>query len=544
MNRTIGIALVAVATLAPTGAHASDKQDFERCDGRVHPGKQDDGMRGAASTGRFSALLGAQSASVEACTRALASPRLLPTQTLRRAHLLRARAAAHLQAGATAKAVEDLDQAEAATAALASDRFFQRSMAVSVKLLRALAKAQSDDLTGAVPLAQAAMQARPYSLQVQQVAAGLLQAARPVGAASASPWLSVSRLDPSYAATALIKEAEVGNFTGVLSLRPAVTLDWPAAPVKPVGFALRDTGMQGMLSALLVSLHTAYARAATGDTAGAKRDLAELRTRLAALRAPADAAAPAAVLPALWTGIDRYVELRTRQVEARVAVAEGRAGEAVAALIASPMPRDAATVDLLKAMKTAMPAKDAALVPDAAPFEAESLAERRKSLAASVPAALIAPETPRAVVDYERARPNILGALVAGALSMGTSLLGGIDRTDGFRSTNNPDGTIKVEFIGNTPSAALVQEMTLLRAAEVAKAAGKPSFVIVDRKDFTRRLSTTQYGTEISSVPTGYKTELTIRCVDAGTDPARALDAIAIIDALGPLYYETKPVKT
>jgi len=64
---------------------------------------------------------------------------------------------------------------------------------------------------------------------------------------------------------------------------------------------------------------------------------------------------------------------------------------------------------------------------------------------------------------------------------------------------------------------------------------------VVERKDFVRQLKTMQYGTEISSVPQGFKTELTIRCVDAGVEPDRALDAVAIIDALGPLYYEEKP---
>jgi hypothetical protein len=130
--------------------------------------------------------------------------------------------------------------------------------------------------------------------------------------------------------------------------------------------------------------------------------------------------------------------------------------------------------------------------------------------------------------------------LVGGALSFGTSLLGGIDRTDGFRTKANPDGTTKVEFIGNTPSSALVQEMTLLRAAEVARAAGKPAFVIVERSDYTRRMTTSRGGVPISSVAQGFKTELTIRPVDAGVEPERALDAVTIIDTLGPLYYEEK----
>jgi len=150
---------------------------------------------------------------------------------------------------------------------------------------------------------------------------------------------------------------------------------------------------------------------------------------------------------------------------------------------------------------------------------------------------LIAPETPRAVIDYKSARPNILGAMVGGAFSMGFSLLGGIKRTDGFHSTPNSDGSIKVEFVGNTPSAPLVQEMTLLRAAEMTREAHKPAFVIIARKDYTRKLTTTLRGTVIKSVVTGFKTELTIRYVEASEQSARTIDALTVIDALGPLYY-------
>jgi hypothetical protein len=171
----------------------------------------------------------------------------------------------------------------------------------------------------------------------------------------------------------------------------------------------------------------------------------------------------------------------------------------------------------------------------------KDIAERRKKdLDSLIPALLFAPETPRSVVDYDKARPNILGALVGGALSMGFSLLGGIERTDGFRSTANADGTTTVEFIGNTPSAALVQEMTLLRAAELTKAAGMSHFVIMDRNDYSRYLQTTRNGIPISSVETGFKTELVVRFLADGNNAERSLNALNIIDALGPLYYEQK----
>lgn len=536
--------MIALGALAAAPVAAQTKQDFVACDGRVHPGKQDDGMRGPAGTsGTFGlSLFGGDV--VGACTRALGSPRLLPTQALRRAHLLRARAAAHLRAGEIAKANEDLDAAEAATSGLATDPFFRRSMGVSFMLLRAIAKAHSGDLAAAVPLARTAMNERPYALQVQEVGAAVLQAARPTGAGSASPWTALSRLAPSFAATALIEEAQAGNFAGVLALRSGAEPEWPTERVAPLALATRDEGATKLLAATMTSLHVAYARATTGDPAGAKRDLAEVRSRVAALRPEAATGALPLLTADLATGLDKYVDARARQIEARVAVAEGRPSDAIAALIAAPMPKDAATVDLLKALKLAMPAKEANLVPDVGAFAAASDLERRKALTAAVSAALIAPETPRAVVDYERSRPNVLGALIGGALSMGTSLLGGIDRLDGFRSTANPDGTIRVEFIGNSPSMTLIQEMTLLRAAEVAHAAGKPAFVVIGRKDYSRRMTMTQYGREISSVPTGYKSELTIRPMDADAAGDRGLNAMAIIDALGPLYYEKKPTPT
>jgi hypothetical protein len=521
-------------------AQASDKQDFEACDGRIHPGKQDDGMRGEVGREVYGIPLAARGDTVAACNRALASPRLLPTQTLRRAHLLRARAAAYLRSGDAAKALADLDLAETAAAGASGDRFYQRSMAVSLKLLRAIALAQKDDMIGAVPLARAAMEARPYALQIQQVGAAILQAARPVvGAPSPSPWTPAMRLEPEAAVKALVSEAEVGNFAGVLALRPSASLTWPTKPIPAFALVARSREASQLLSAMITSLHIAYARAATGDSAGARRDLADARAKVATARPrPAEGEPLSGATVSANSAIDGYIEVRARQIEARIAAAEGRYGDAISALIAAPMPRDAATIELLATLRAKMPTKDTAMLPDMAPFRTELLERRRKDLGELAAAALIAPETPRAVVDYERARPNILGALVGGAFSMGTSLLGGIKRTDGFRSTPNPDGTTKVEFIGNTPSTALVQEMTLLRAAEIARSAGKSGFVIVDRQDFSRRLTTTRYGVEISSIPTGFKTELTIRFVDAGAEGDRAFDATAIIDALGPYYYE------
>lgn len=591
------------ALLLAAPALANDKADFSDCDGRIHPGKQDDGMRGEASVSRFdNPLFGAglnpammnlvrgmvaDTGRVSACTRALASPRLLPTQVLRKAHLLRARGAAHLQGGNVDLALLDLDAADAALADRAADPFYQRSMGASLKLLRAIAFAQQEKWDQAIPLATAARDVRPYSLRLQNVAASILAAA-PVTAGSASPWGGVLRLDPEMGHRVLQDEARRGNHAAVLRLAPAVDikLDFPDPQVARPGFY---TGYPlATLNAMLSGFAVANARAATGDLAGAKRfrdalaeKTADRKAKLEAIRAatpppltPAPltpAATPAAPAPAspasmpatpaatpaqvaLATNappppaapsdpIVTMAEQRLRQLDLRIALAEARPADAKALALSGSLPMDAATAELFTALNAALPVKDRLPALDLTSSTKATEGTARLQLRSLASLALVAPETPRTVIDYSKSRPNILGALVGGALSMGTSLLGGIDRTDGFRSTPQTDGTIKVEFVGNTPSEPLVQEMTLLRAAETARAAGKWGFLIARRADYTRYMVTSQYGAEISRVPTGHKTELFIRYLDEGEDPVRGFSAIGLIDALGPLYYEDKPAK-
>ena len=538
LRNCVSAGALAAGFFTASPALAGDKQDFETCDGRVHPGRQDDGMRAQAGGVSYFPRTSTASLTIAACDRALASSRLLPTQTLRRAHLLRAQAAAYLQIQEPAKALVALALAQQVSADRANDRFYQRSMGVSIELLRSIAFAQMGDKGRAASLAHAAMAKRPYSSQVQEIGAELVNAVTESQAGVRPEWAMAMRLSPSAASSALIREADAGNFAATVALRPSVVLDWPAkAPPPGVSVLSSANGGLGLMSALVVSLQTAYAYAATGSPEKAKAELAEVRSRITALQSTQPTTGPLAPFN-VATLLNSLVENKAKQVEARVAVAEGRYSDALAMMVGAPMPKDAATVDLLTALKAAAPAKEAALVPDASGFAVDRSKRQVETVTKMVKQALIAPETPRAVVDYERSRPNILGALVGGALSMGTSLLGGINRLDGFRSVDNADGTTKVEFTGNTPSSTLVQEMTLLRAAELAHAAKKPAFVILDRKDYSRTMTMSRGGVPISSTPTGYKTEMTVRFLDSGDQSPRALNALSVIDALGPLYYE------
>lgn len=310
--------------------------------------------------------------------------------------------------------------------------------------------------------------------------------------------------------------------------------------------------MNDLAAAMIATLHGAYAHAATGDAAGARRLLLQVRSKVAIATAvpKEEAAGPKIALAGEAIaernrGFARFIDLRARKIDARIAVAEGRLAEAIALLVGTGMAPDAESGDLLAALHAAGSKLDAALIPAALASEATTAA-RTAALRPPARLVLIAPETPRAAIDYERARPNVLGALVGGVLSMGTSLLGGISRTDGFRSSvDAAKGTTTVEFLGNTPSAQVVGEMTLLRAAALARDAGKTGLVVVDRKNFTRTMRTTRGGVPISSVAAGHKTELTVRFVDRAIPPAdlvgsraRILDFATIIGMLGAAYYE------
>jgi mRNA-degrading endonuclease toxin of MazEF toxin-antitoxin module len=552
------LGLAALVLTVAGAAHAGDTEDFAGCDGLRKPKGSDDGMRGeAVINGYHSDIFGASPSqprkTIASCDIALASPKLLSGQTLRRAHLLRARAAARLELGHSAQALADLDQARALVADRAGDRFFARSMGASLDLLTALAKAGLGQTDDAARLAGQAAAARPYALQVQLAAWAVRNAAHAAPAAGVGDARHLLALEPRAATQLIMQAYRAGDFAGVRSLAPAGAI--ASHETNPDGTKRASILVRiddDYLNDLAATLAVAYADAAAGDAVGARRRLQEARDRIASTTAAmtptataattATATAPASTTVQGDAGerltkilAEQIVNPRAALVEARLALDEEGPAAALAKVVAAKLPADAAAVDLLRAIRAKAPADVKA--PDPAALAAQLTRADAPALGRIAPTLLIAPESARKVIDYQKSRPNVLAALVGGALSMGAGLLGGIPRTSGFRSTANPDGTTTVEYVGNTSSGPMVQEMTLLRAAELAREAGKPRFAIVRRHDYQRFLTTTQYGVEISRQLAGYKTELTIRFL--ADDTPAALDAVRVIDDLGPLYYES-----
>lgn len=538
-----GLAALALGIAVP--AHAGVSEDFSECDGLKKPKSSDDGMRGEATfpSYRFGGR-DAPSQTLAACNRVLESGKLLPEQTLRRAHVMRARAAAKLELGDAAGALADIDAAQEAGKAYAGDFFYDRSMGVSLDLLRALALNETGERKAALALAEAAAAKRTYALEVQR-AAGMLRAANGDNPADPTIWQGLARIDPATRGIFSQFAPQSGNLAELAASAGTPSVAMPAAPSLN---ALMTNG--GNIAPLLSewsapvrgAMTKAYALAAHGQPAAA-------RAWVEATRAALDAAGPAgnsqgeagkqapkdiATLLVEMVRAEHFKPLADL-VDARIAIAEGRLNDA-ATLLQGKQLRATPVTEEFHAAYAAARTASVLSAPDLPPLgpAAKRGPARLSGMADDL---LIRPESQRKLIDYEKSRPNILGALVGAAFSMGTTLLGGVDRTAGFRSTPNDDGSIKVEYTGNTTSGPVVQEMTLLRAAELAREAGKSHFHVVGRNDYQRYLTQTMNGVPMNRTLTGYKTELTIRLLGEGE--ADALDAVAVIDALGPVYYES-----
>lgn len=532
-------------------ALAGDSEDFAGCDGLRKPKTKDDGMRGVASQPGYGFGLSnadvQAAATVASCTRALDGGKLLPTQTLRRAHLLRARAAAKLRLGASAEALADLDQAETAIAGQRGDLFFDRSMGASLDLLRAIALVQKGDAKVALPLAERAATQRPYAIQVQMVAAMVRETARHADEAIDPRWPALVRLQPELASSLISLETAQGRYASAIAIADAAASRNPVLARDEEGadkFAALGRHGQALLIAAGASYDLAFARAAQGDIAGARAELEGARAVYRQLSGAPVYPAAAQGDPTLQAASESPAQPnslfapRERLVEAQIALAEGRVADAET-LMKEGMPAGAQANALQRAIIVAKGDKTA---PPAPAPESDPMGVRKLAIGRLADSLLIAPETPRSVIEYQKSRPNVLATLLGAAFSMGTSLLSGIPKTPGFKETEKADGSIVVEYTGSTPSAPMVQEMTLLRAAELARAANKPGFAIIARDDYTRYLATTQYGATISRTPTGHKTVMTIRLLDqTEAVKAQGFEAVAVIDRLAPLYYETKP---
>ena len=533
------LALTLLAQPAPVLAGASS--DFTRCDGLKKPKRKKDGMREGANITASTAYgtLPTFASIISACDRALSSDKLRPEQRLRRAHLLRARAAAWLEKGAIEAALSDLDAAEAELAEYRGKFHFDRSMGVSLDLIRAVALSEKGMAEKAISLAQSAAAKRPYAVQVQALAALVHLINSPTDDPLGPLWSSLERLDPDMRSFAKRHRMRRASFEETVALAGEELPDLPVIP--DFVFLIKRTNIEAMKTAAIEygnRLELAYAYAALGMNDKARASLSVVQEAFA-VKKEEDGEKGGGVSNVFIKNprqiYQKEFDLFMKLVRARIEVSEGRLQEA-ASLLDGQTPRSNRYTQEFYAAYNASALTSGDSLP-ALPELAPAVKPQAPSLNRLVRNTLMRPESADMSIRYKKSRPDVLRTLLSGAFTLGLSLTKPAQKTLGFSSTPNADGSVNVEYTGKTTLGPVVQEMTLLRAAELTREAGKSHFLITDRSDYTRFWVTRTYGRETARRLSGYKTKLTIRYFDDGVSQPMAYDAATIMDELGALYY-------
>lgn len=537
----------AIALLSSAAPVLAGKSDFENCDGLRAPSRKGSGMAPPKNGNGFASFIPGRGSNfaqirITACSAALQDPLLLPEHGLRRSYLLESRALAKLEQGDAAGALEDLDSADTAVGSLANDPMFNRSMGISLKLARAVVLQAKGDRASARKLATEAAASRPYSVSIQTLAALIAQRARDIGPGvqTASPFEALTRLNPEAVTLQFNTDIEAGRFATAAALYSRLKPAFPKSYANALQLAYLAGDARTLAQSVLLNSTAAYAFAATGKTDRAREILSDTKERLTLALATAkpQGNVPAGV-NALAEPLNNLLERWSKLTEARIAVASGKPTEAIQSLVGLSIPVHAASVELLTALRTSLPEAQRNLAPDPSGL-AEKLDIKRKEESIDVAAlrrAIPVPETDRSLTDYQQAGPAIMKVLFGAGFS-----------NDGFKSEDDQaTGITTIEYVGQTNSGPVVEEMTLLRAADLARQRGKSAMLIVERKDYSRTLTTYRSNIPISSRPAGYKTELKVRFVDPTTLPAgiapereRLLDANLVYSNLAPIYLGTK----
>ena len=550
----LGSAAQAQAIGAATqGTAAAQSQpnlgDFARCDGFGAPNEHGDGMTrqalgflgifrpepgrgdGTAHTPRFN------SAGIAACDSALEQSRLAASYHLRRASLLRARAIHRMSLDQFREAILDLNLADR-EGAQSGTRLYDRSMGVGNNLLRAYALARSGQAADAAAASRRIWAMRPYSLNVAKAAASISLLATNDWEQFRRDLEAMADIHPQIRPLLFVVMVDNGDFADAIRLRAQIRLLAPRA--RYAGFSITDLDrIHGEIFASNVQLDAieAFALAATGQAEQAQARIAAIRARLtlAATDLPnrPDGSRQPREIRDIQAAIQARLPEATREVDSIERLLRlltvARAGDPQALLReAGPerLPADAMGLHILRTLAQAAQSERAQLAQAVEAFATQTRNARTplplslSDLYQAMPGA----ETEARIPRYGSAR-NILGE----------------NTGNGFLVTN--DGpVITVNYGGLEATAAVVEEMALLKAADLARQGGYTRLAILSRRTTQRTLVT--YGMYAGGPsPEGFAAEITFVPFNAGASPedyrafeGRSLDAARVIADLAPIY--------
>jgi hypothetical protein len=545
MKHLRGILFLGLCLAVPQALLAREDPDWLACDFVPDPqagsGAQmrweDDGREAGVASGLYtpSGRAHFDIDGLAACNKVLASPEATQLPPLRRFSLLAARAVHQMAAGDADPALASLDEAAAALPAGLDPLKRARTIDVMLDVLRGVALVTKGDApAGQALLLKAGTQVRWNSELLGLISTTLDQ--MPGGRAVSLP-LAEQRLllDAGARADRARSRQAGGDFAGALAdwkqIDPPVTA--AITDVVPMagfmsngrpGFPVQTLDMPRLNAAVL-------AAAMAGEAETARTWIAEARATASNLKD--------IVLPPMLQG-------RNLPNVDRAALADDIANTAAlaeAALLFKAGKSDEARAAVLTIGSVRSRPETLQLITRILDQPAPATAWRMQAVR------LLFAMLPR----YEDRGAN---ALPRGAPSAG--LLGGLvgiklpvaDRygkgskfwgTAGFRDRamaegpNKRPGARTVVFSGTVSPTMVTSEMALLRAAELAVAAGQRYLVILGSRQYQKQQQAYYGGSPIGSPSAaGFQSELDVVFTNAAE--ARAIEAATVFEALAPVY--------
>ncbi|THD35346.1 MAG: hypothetical protein E7773_12985 [Sphingomonas sp.] len=539
-----GAASLALAS-APAAAAPSD---FTMCDGYPAPTKKVDGMSkgtwlwGLASRSedirRNQKTFGATA--ITACDAALADPLLLPQYWLRHAHLLQAKATHQVDAGDADGALKSLAASDAL--APAGDVFFERSVILGNRALRAMAYFKQGKKDAALAELDAVDKERPYAGILRDLTLEIRLANEDDHERQRRLIRENARLAPGDLNRLFWLAMFYSDFRTAADIGQEVSFDLPRGrgDWQIVGFA--DRKYDAIEKRAAVAGARAYALAATGADEASRAAIAEAEADLVEVMAP---------LPPLAAG-EKYKKSQIADHDSRMHAGQsaqakldrwkamialrGRIGTLTMttlrpAVDLRQMESAIALPDLLAHVRIDTPAdaqtRDAVVKMVGAQIDA-SMAKENKLTVAELVDLLPRPETQPMVPAFQGTGDGYF-----------------LSDMNGFYTKREPGSDyLNIRYGGYVANRATIEELVLLAAAQQTRKAGKDAFLI-DSRLFVERTLTTygMYGINYGTSNNGYEARVRIlpvteRALPSGFEHSRwRLIRVADVEAsLGGIY--------
>ena len=532
---------------------------FTPCDGYGHATAGGDGMTKWASAilvfnlggdTRRSAPAFAEPYGIGACGAAISElDAKFPEFWRRKASLLRARAIHRLVIGDPSGALRDLDASDALAANKPDDVYYDRSLKLGSDLVRAQALRQSGDAAKAEKLAMLAWAKRPYS---REAGYSTLIAIGPEAPLEDREKImrTLAQITPEATGQWFTDAFEHGRFTDALEIYPGLQapIVLGNTPMNSRDALLLKEGNRKLGEIFWVqdSGSYAYALAALGRVADSRAAIHAAKTRLAAAMvdlpdAPAEASLEAKTVVAIHnqtnlemrTYLPSHLDGWTSLVEARIAIDEGRFADAAAAAKTIKVPRTWAVFEFTAALSANDPSRSAQAKARADAMRAQHGYDRTtelKGLFKSLPET----ETQERIAAYRQDFAWL-------GVQWGPK--------SGFTLEEHPaDGFTTIKFESPKAPLSLLEDMALLKAADIARQAGKAGLVILDRRNINHIINNGMAAR--GSLLSGYESQLDFVAVDPTAPPPayqnarwRIVDANAVYGALAPLYIPSEQSK-